>query len=240
MKIATGLFKRETVSQTEKAYATLEELIVTGELPPGSQWSEIALSERIAIGRSPTRAALQKLAFQHLVEIAPREGIFISEIDYPGQIKVIQARREIEKLIMTEAAQCATEQERESMRQVIQQLEELKAHPDPLGYLRTNFDWTKLLCEACRNSYAAEFYAMLAGLARRFWYFHQERHTNLPTICELHIRQLQAVVDGAAEDAVQAATARNDYAENFARTTLMEMINSSAVTVTVNSARRAG
>ncbi|MFC7518967.1 GntR family transcriptional regulator [Herbaspirillum sp. GCM10030257] len=240
MKITTGLFKRETVSQTEKAYAALEELIVTGELPPGSQWSEIALSERIALGRSPTRAALQKLAFQHLVDIAPREGIFISEIDYPGQIKVIQARREIEKLIMAESAHCATEQEREGMRNVIKQLETLKVRPDPRGYLRTNFDWTKLLCEACRNSYAAEFYATLAGLARRFWFFHQEHYTNLPTICELHIRQMQAVLDGAVEEAIEAAAARNDYAENFARTTLMDMINSSAVTVKVNSSQRLG
>lgn len=240
MKTITGLFNREAVSQTEKAFVVLEELIVTGELPPGSQWSEIALSERIGLGRSPTRAALQKLAFQHLVNIAPREGIFISEIDYPGQIKVIQARREIEKLIMAEAAQSATEQEREGMRNVIKQLEALKAHPDPRGYLRTNFDWTKLLCEACHNSYAAEFYAMLAGLARRFWFFHQEHYTNLPTICELHISQLQAVVDGAVKEAIEAAAARNDYAENFARTTLMDMINLSAVTVKVSSPRRSG
>ncbi|MBV0881519.1 GntR family transcriptional regulator [Noviherbaspirillum sp. L7-7A] len=238
MKTVTGLFNREAVSQTEKAFVVLEELIVTGELPPGSQWSEIALSERIGLGRSPTRAALQKLAFQHLVNIAPREGIFISEIDYPGQIKVIQARREIEKLIMAEAARSATEQEREDMRNVIKQLEALKADPNPRGYLRTNFDWTKLLCEACRNSYAAEFYAMLAGLARRFWFFHQEHYTNLPVICELHIRQLQAVVDGAVNEAIEAAAARNDYAENFARTTLMDMINLSAVTVRVSSQRR--
>jgi len=238
MKTVIGLFNREAVSQTEKAFVVLEELIVTGELPPGSQWSEIALSERIGLGRSPTRAALQQLAFQHLVNIAPREGIFISEIDYPGQIKVIQARREIEKLIMAEAAQCATEKEREGMRNVIKQLEALKADPNPRGYLRTNFDWTKLLCEACHNSYAAEFYAMLAGLARRFWFFHQEHYTNLPTICELHIRQLQAVVDGAVKEAIEAATARNDYAENFARTTLMDMINLSAVTVKVSSPRR--
>ena len=98
MKSSENLFNREAVSQTEKAYVSLEELIVTGELPPGSQWSEVVLSERIGIGRSPTRDALQKLAFQRLVHIAPRQGIYISEIDYQGQLKVIQSRREIEHL----------------------------------------------------------------------------------------------------------------------------------------------
>ena len=57
MTVTDKLFDREAVSQTEKAYVFLEELIVTGELPPGSQWSENVLSERIGIGRSPTRDA---------------------------------------------------------------------------------------------------------------------------------------------------------------------------------------
>lgn len=240
MKIATGLFSREAISQTEKAYVALEELIVTGELPPASQWSEIALSERIGLGRSPTRAALQKLAFQRLVDIAPREGIFISGIDYPGQIKIIQARRGIEKLIIAEATQCATAPEREGIRALILQLEELKLHPDMREYLRAHFGLTQLLGNACRNSYAAEFYSMLQTLARRFLFFHQNRYTDLTTICDLHIRQLQAVVEGVVEKAVETVDARNDYAENFARSILMEMIDSSAVTVTLNTARRVG
>ena len=40
MNLSTPLFVRTAVSQTEKAYSALEEMIVTGELPPGSQWSE--------------------------------------------------------------------------------------------------------------------------------------------------------------------------------------------------------
>jgi len=67
------------------------------------------LSERIGIGRSPTRDALQKLAFQRLVGIVPRQGIFISQIDYQGQLQVIQSRREIERLIVAQAALCANE-----------------------------------------------------------------------------------------------------------------------------------
>ena len=107
-------------------------------------------------------------------------------------------------------------------------------------YLRAHFGLTRLLGNACRNSYAAEFYSMLQTLARRFLFFHQNRYTNLSTICDLHIRQLQAVVDGVVEKAVEPVDARNDYAENFARSILMEMIDSSAVTVTLNAPRRAG
>jgi DNA-binding GntR family transcriptional regulator len=228
------LFDREAVSQTEKAYVLLEELVVTGGLPPGTQWSEIVLSERLGIGRSPTRDALQKLAFQRLVHIVPRQGIFISEIDYQGQLQVIQSRREIERLIVSQAALCANEEEREAMAVLVAQLEKLKVQKDMRMYMRLHFNLTKLVGDASRNSYAAEFYAMLQTLARRFLYFHQDRHSDLTDICNLHIAQLEAIIAGDAAAATTAAATRNDYAENLARNILMELISSSAVTISVS------
>lgn len=238
MTTAGKLFDREAVSQTEKAYVLLEELVVTGGLPPGTQWSENVLSERIGIGRSPTRDALQKLAFQRLVQIMPRKGIYISEIDYQGQLQVIQSRREIEGLIVSQAAHCATRQEREGMQELIKQLQKLKTQKDMLMYMRVHFKWTKALGEASRNSYAAEFYSMLQTLARRFLYFHQDRHADLSDICALHITQLEAVIAHDAQAAIAAAVKRNDYAENLARHILMELISSSTVTISVTRPER--
>lgn len=222
------LFVRQTASQTEKAYCALEEMIVTGELPPGSQWSEATLSEKVGYGRTPTREALQKLAFQRLVHIAPRQGVFVSEIDYQGQLKIIQVRREIERLIVSQAAVCASDAERHSLHQLA---EELKTVNDMRGYMRLNFSLTSQLGGAARNTYAAEFYSMLQTLARRFLYFHQKRHSNLTAICDLHIAQINAVVGGNADEAMAAATVRNDYAEQLARNILMELIVTSAVTI---------
>lgn len=206
-------------------------MIVTGELPPGSQWSETTLSERVGIGRSPVRDALQKLAFQRLVEIAPRQGIFISEIDYQGQLKIIQARREIERLIVAQAAQWADDGERAELARLARELEALKAVNDMRMYMRLHFTLTSQIGAASRNSYAAEFHAMLQTLARRFLYFHQKRHPDLVQICELHIQQINAIVEGSVERAIATAEARNDYAENLARDILMELIVTSAVTI---------
>lgn len=240
MTQAFPLFGRTAVSQTEKAYCALEEMIVTGELPPGSQWSETTLSERVGIGRSPVRDALQKLAFQRLVEIAPRQGIFISEIDYQGQLKIIQARREIERLIVAQAAQWADDRERAELARLARELEDLKAVNDMRMYMRLHFSLTSQIGVASRNSYAAEFHAMLQTLARRFLYFHQKRHPDLVQICELHIQQINAIVEGSVERAIAAAEARNDYAENLARNILMELIVTSAVTISSPPRGRGG
>lgn len=225
------LFDRGAVSLNEKAYDALEDLIVTGVLAPGSQWSEAALAEKIGVGRTPTREALQRLSYQRLVRVAPRQGIFISEIDYQGQLKIIQVRREIEQLVVSQAAQWANETERQALRQIAGKLEEVKTLKDIVIYLRLHFTLTRLLGEACRNPYAAEFYSMLQTLARRFMNLHQDGYDDFSTLCDLHIRQIEAVVSGNPAAAIASAEERNDYAENFARKVLMHLIESSRVTV---------
>lgn len=228
---ARPLFDRKTDSQTERAYGALEEMIVVGDLAPGTRWTETRLSQKIRIGRTPTRAALLKLAFQKLVRIAPREGIFISQIDYQGQLKIIQARREIERLIVSQAAQWASDRERSELRRIAGGLDAIKGENQIKSYMQLHFALTGQLGAASRNSYAAEFYAMLQTLARRFLYFHRNRHPDFLKICDLHIEQIMAVVEGDAQRAQSAAQARNEYAESFARTILMELIVGSEVTI---------
>src|ERR1700744_1631323 len=58
---------------TERAYRQIEELIVTLELAPETILSEQSLAQRLSIGRTPIREALQRLARRGLgVVVAPR------------------------------------------------------------------------------------------------------------------------------------------------------------------------
>ena len=65
-------------SLTDRAYADLEEMIVTLKLAPGSAVSEQELANYLGIGRTPIREALQRLARERLVSILPRRGIIVS------------------------------------------------------------------------------------------------------------------------------------------------------------------
>ncbi len=63
---------------TDKAYQELEELITTLVLPPGMVLGEQNLVQRLGIGRTPVREALQRLARDGLVVVMPRRGILVS------------------------------------------------------------------------------------------------------------------------------------------------------------------
>ncbi|MEY3663911.1 MAG: HTH-type transcriptional repressor RspR [Pseudomonadota bacterium] len=91
-------------SLTDQAYTLLEEMIVRLQLPPGSAVSEAMLSAQLGIGRTPIREALHRLARDRLVQILPRRGVIVSSIDVVSQLRLLEVRREIDRLSARAAA----------------------------------------------------------------------------------------------------------------------------------------
>jgi DNA-binding GntR family transcriptional regulator len=56
----------------------MRERIISGELDPGTNLSEIALAEAFGVSRTPVREALKQLQTEGLVEIRPRVGTFVT------------------------------------------------------------------------------------------------------------------------------------------------------------------
>ena len=91
--------RQGNVTLTDKAYAQIEEQIVTLQLPPGTVLSELVLADRLGIGRTPIREALHRLSRDGLVNILPRRGVLVSEIDLRSQLRLLEVRRELERLM---------------------------------------------------------------------------------------------------------------------------------------------
>ena len=80
----------------KRAYRALEGMIVTLELAPGTITTEGALIERLALGRTPVREAIQRLAWEGLVEIRPRSGLAVAALRPADWVLVVEARRGVE------------------------------------------------------------------------------------------------------------------------------------------------
>jgi DNA-binding GntR family transcriptional regulator len=61
-------------TSAERTLASLRELILDGDLRPGTRLGEVELAERLGVSRTPVREALTRLAAEGLVEIAPNRG----------------------------------------------------------------------------------------------------------------------------------------------------------------------
>jgi DNA-binding GntR family transcriptional regulator len=206
-------------SLTDRAYADLEELIVTLRLEPGAAVSEAELSARLGIGRTPIREALQRLARERLVVILPRRGIIVSEINIGSQLRLLEVRRELDRLIATSAARRATDAERERFREIVAAFERSAQARDDVAFMRTDRAFNELCSQASHNEFALGAMSLMHSLSRRFWYFHYKTAGNLPLTAKLHADIARAI---AARDEARAAKASDrllDAIEKFTRNT---------------------
>ncbi|MGU3538001.1 GntR family transcriptional regulator [Methylobacterium sp. A54F] len=217
---AAGQDDLPDLTLTQKAYQQLEELITTLALPPGMVLGEQNLVQRLGIGRTPIREALQRLARDGLVVVMPRRGILVSEINVRTQLRLLETRRVLERLIARLAAERATPEERAVFASLAEAMREAAAAADDLAFMRLDNQFNELIAAASRNEFAVRSLANMAGLSRRFWYQHYKQAADLPLSATLHADVCEAVANRHAEAAEAASDRLIDYIESFARKTL--------------------
>ncbi|MBA2547842.1 MAG: GntR family transcriptional regulator [Burkholderiaceae bacterium] len=209
-----------TQSLTARAYAELEEMIVTLQLAPGSSVSEAELSSHLGIGRTPIREALQRLARERLVIILPRRGVMVSEINVGRQLQLHEVRRELERLIARTAARRATDVQRTRFREIARDFEKSARINDDVSFMRTDREFNLLCLSAARNEFASGAMSLMHGLSRRFWYHHYKQAADMPLTAKLHAGIARAIADSDEERAAHASDELLDVIEKFTRDTL--------------------
>lgn len=99
----------------DRAYLAIRNLIVSLELAPGALIQEPALMEQLGFGRTPVREALRRLAQEQLVEVFPRRGMFVTNVDVRDLARISEVREALEPEAARLAAERATEQERNEL-----------------------------------------------------------------------------------------------------------------------------
>ncbi len=205
---------------TERAYRSVEEAIVTLELRPGEAVSEAQLAARFGYGRTPVREALQRLARERLVRILPRRGVVVAPVDVGEQLRLLEVRREIDRLCARAAARRAEAGQRARLRDIAAGMERCGAAQDETAFLRLDRALHLLVLEAARNEFAEATMVLLHGLSRRFWFIHWRRNADLHEAAAAHAAMARAIADGRPEEAAAASDRLLDYIDRFTRATV--------------------
>jgi DNA-binding GntR family transcriptional regulator len=212
--------KNGDISLTDRAYRRLEEMIVTLQLAPGSVVSETALSSRLGIGRTPIREALQRLARERLIMVLPRRGIMVAEVNIRTQLRLIETRREVERLLARLAARRATEPTRQRFREIAAGMEKAAKANDDVTFMRLDREFNTLELDAAQNEFAAGAMILMHGLSRRFWYIHYKEVADMPLTARQHADIARAIADADPKAAGEAVDRLMDYIEKFTRATV--------------------
>ena len=102
--------KREKENGKDYAYRVLKDNIMTLNLKPGELLSEADLSEKLGISRTPIREVLMKLKNEHLIEVKPQTGTYISLIDTNLIEEAMFMRYTLEREVLKEACRNISEE----------------------------------------------------------------------------------------------------------------------------------
>ena len=190
---------------------------MTLKLAPGAVVSEQELAERLGIGRTPIREALQRLARERLVNILPRRGVVVTEINVKSQLRLLEVRRELERLISRSAARRATDDEREHFRRLATSFEKSAKANDDVTFMRNDREFNTLQAAATHNEFAIGAMGLMHGLSRRFWYIHYKQAADMPLTAKLHADIARSIADGDEDRAARATDKLLDAIERFTR-----------------------
>ncbi len=187
---------------TQRAYDLLWEMITTLELEPGAPINEQDLAKTLDIGEAAVREALSWLAHENLVEVTPRHGIYVSEVDADDLQQVSEMRLSLESLCARLAAQRATEDDIVVLEALREEQSSITAEEH-----RQLFDldhkFHQALAKATKNKYLAQTLDRLFGLSRRLWYLVLPHLEFLPSSVEKHLDLVEAVKEDDADRAEQ-------------------------------------
>lgn len=171
----------------QRIFEELREHIMSCELLPGSELRESELARRYGVSKSPIRDALQKLEFEGLVRITPRQGHRVVPISVSDARDILDLRETLERAAVARIVAETSDADLESLNRFrIADMSSLKA------FASYNRSFHAEICRLAGNKRQSRFMASLMD--------------NYERLCIVSLSSLQ-------EEAVAMSEALGDHHE---------------------------
>ena len=124
------LEKLDTLPLRERVYQTIQQAIISGQLPPGERLRDQDLAEQLGVSRTPVREALQRLEDEGLVETSPRASTRVTTLDARAPREAFPVVAALHALATRSAVPHLTKRDVEAMRTANANLASVIAAPD--------------------------------------------------------------------------------------------------------------
>lgn len=179
---------------SDTAYDRLLRMIVQLEILPGTLLTESMVVDRLSMGRTPVREALQRLALEGFVEIRPRSGVAVSELQISEWLHVLDATFGLRIILARDAARFPPLRN-DWFRKAALDMQKAAISGNVIAYLAAEEMLDNAISQTSANSFAARTIAPLQAHSRRFWYrFRGEQ--GLSALAEQYLALVNSVIAG--------------------------------------------
>ena len=186
----------------------VRQLVLSGELEPGTPLSVPALAARLGVSRSPVREAVQQLIYEGLAVNVPHSGARVAAIDDEQVRDVLAVRAVLDGLAAATAAATLTESGLAKLATILTAQEEnLRCPADPTRDTELDLEFHAFIRDCAGNRQLADELARLEAKTHLYrgdlWCSELNRRVALRE----HRRIVDALESGHAQDARVAAEA---------------------------------
>jgi len=199
---------------SDRAYAELRERIVTLRLAPGTVLREDELMSELAIGRTPLREAVKRLALENLVAVQPRSGTYVTSVDAADIVHIAEVRAELEAHAAELAARRLDDELRGRFEALLDHIATAEQSGDQDALIVLDESIHRLVWEASRNPYLAATLDRYFVLSLRVWYVVLDRVPALGAAVLDHASLIEAILAGDGEN---ARALMHEHVEAFER-----------------------
>ncbi len=233
--------EKEAVSETDKAYNGILELVLCHRLRPGERTSVMLLASRLNLGRTPVKEAITRLQTEGLLSVSERSGTTVNAIDLTEAKQLFALRQVLEDFAAEEAVKHATraqiKQLKELAKQMRRQSVDSKGHSLlSTRFVNSNVAFHALIVAASGNQYLARLYTQIQMHVQIVTYLISRGDD--PDAAAARQQEHEAIVAAfAARDAKRLKAALRAHAQTTARIILRDF-NSDNAAKTLPSRRR--
>jgi DNA-binding GntR family transcriptional regulator len=184
-----------TESLVDRAYLVLREEIIRVELAPGTVLREGELMERLGVGRTPVREALQRLQRDGFVTVLPRRGTLVSEITITDLAAIYEVRRRLESWASRLAAERASVADRAEAEQLVSELDALSLHEGYEGLLALDRRIHRFVYRCTKNPFLADTLDQYHNLSLRILHVAMKRYPALTPRLDDVVHEQRMVLD---------------------------------------------
>jgi len=132
----------------------IEAAIISGDLQPGSKVREQTLATSLGVSRGPLREAIRRLEGRKLLQRTPNIGVSVAALSPADLYEVLQLREVLEGLACRLAAEQMTDEELESLSELLEQHEQQRSVQEGTGYYQESkdFDFHFRIVKGSRNA----------------------------------------------------------------------------------------
>lgn len=184
-------------SKSELAYQQLRQMIVRLDLAPGDVLREDELRERLGLGRTPIREAVQRLEREHFVTVIPRRGMYVSGIDVSELSMLFETRTVLEPYAARLAALRGTTADWDAMADALARTGETGV--GDLERLAIDRTCHEIMWRASGNRFLLDTLDMLYAQSDRLWHLYLADVAEMDAAVAEHLAILDALRRGDAD-----------------------------------------